>query len=125
MLRETERSANITADLQVDAGRCWLDLGRPALATRALDEGLTLLDPARSRTRAVFQVVQADSALRDHDLERAVSHAHTALETALVTGASRCTDLVRTLIPRLAAHANGAPHVAAFLDTAEQRLQTA
>ncbi|KOG85725.1 hypothetical protein [Streptomyces varsoviensis] len=31
------------ADLNADAGRCWLDLGDPHRATTAIDSGLTAL----------------------------------------------------------------------------------
>ncbi|MCX4586254.1 hypothetical protein [Streptomyces sp. NBC_01481] len=38
------------ADLAVDAGRCWLDLGNADRAGKVLDKGLQLLAPSRART---------------------------------------------------------------------------
>lgn len=42
------------ADVNADAGRCWLDLGDPGRADAAIGAGLGKLDPRRSRTKAVF-----------------------------------------------------------------------
>ncbi|WP_159011386.1 MULTISPECIES: hypothetical protein [unclassified Streptomyces] len=84
-----------SADLAVDAGRCWLDLEDPRRATAALEEGLSLLVPERERTRAIMLTYRAHAALAAHDVAAAVADTRTALDTALGTGASRCLDLVR------------------------------
>ncbi|MFE0632643.1 XRE family transcriptional regulator [Streptomyces sp. NPDC058864] len=110
------------ADLAVDAGRALLDLGKPQRAADALESGLRQLDPARARTRAVFQTYQAEGALADHDLDAAVSHARHALDTALNTGAARCRGLVTSLLPRLEAHRTSHREVTAFVDEAHSRL---
>lgn len=41
-----------TADLNADAGRCWLDLGDSRRARSAITSGLDGLDPQRLRTRS-------------------------------------------------------------------------
>jgi transcriptional regulator with XRE-family HTH domain len=92
------------ADLAIDTGRCWLDLGRPRRAAATLGEGLALLDPARARTRSVALAYRAESALARHDLPAAAQDTRTALDTALTTGASRCIGLARTTVELLAPH---------------------
>ncbi|WP_329583490.1 XRE family transcriptional regulator [Streptomyces sp. NBC_01361] len=92
------------ADLEADAGRCHLDLGQPATAATAIDNGLGLLQPERDRTRAVFTVYRADTALADHDIPQAAAHARVALDTARATKAARCLDLSTALLGRLQQH---------------------
>jgi transcriptional regulator with XRE-family HTH domain/predicted negative regulator of RcsB-dependent stress response len=92
------------ADLSIDAGRCWLDLDRPHQAANALAEGLTVLDPARSRTRSVALAYRAESALARHDVPAAAHDARAALDTAQATGATRCIGLARTTLHLLAPH---------------------
>ncbi|UQT61216.1 hypothetical protein M4V62_42510 [Streptomyces durmitorensis] len=85
------------ADVNADAGRCWLDLGNPHRAAAAIGAGLGELDPRRSRTKTVFLTYRAQGSLRSHD----VSAAATDDRTALDSGARRCVDLVSTFIRRL------------------------
>lgn len=92
------------ADLRVDGGRCWLDLGRPDRAEAALAEGIGLLDPARVRTRSVVLAYRAESALARHDLPAAAADAREALDTARGTQATRCINLVDTTIDQFAPH---------------------
>ncbi|MFG2630244.1 hypothetical protein [Streptomyces sp. NPDC048473] len=92
------------ADLRVDGGRCWLDLGRPGRADETLDEGLGLLDSARARTRSIVLAYRAEGALARHDLPAAAAAARAALDTANTTQATRCIGLARTTVARLAPH---------------------
>ncbi|RFC78301.1 XRE family transcriptional regulator [Streptomyces sp. AcE210] len=92
------------ADLEADAGPCHLDLGQPATAAAAIDNGLDLLNGERDRTRAVFTVYRADAALAAHDIPQAAAHARTALDTARATQAARCLDLSTALLGRLQQH---------------------
>ncbi|MEU5109741.1 XRE family transcriptional regulator [Streptomyces sp. NPDC021354] len=111
------------ADLQVDAGRCWLDLNEPARADRSLSEGLGLLDPARARTRSLALVYRAESALARRDAPAAAADTQAALDTALTTTAARCIDQARTAMGKLAQH-RGHPAVAelfAYADSCASR----
>lgn len=111
-----------SADLAVDAGRCWLDLEDPRRATAALEEGLGLLVPARERTRAIMLTYRAHAALANHDIDAATADTRTALDTALGTGASRCLDLVlSTLRESLEPH-RGCAAVRDLRSYAHQRL---
>ncbi|RII07986.1 Protein involved in sporulation [Streptomyces sp. YIM 130001] len=92
------------ADLTADAGRCWLDLGDPTRAETVISTGLAELDPRRTRTKAVFLTYRAEGALRTHDAPAAAAAARAALDAARATGASRCIDLVSTLMHRLHNH---------------------
>ncbi|MFJ9381381.1 hypothetical protein [Streptomyces sp. NPDC101455] len=77
MLRETERSANIKADLAVDSGQALLDLGDTARAHQLITEGERLLPTARDKTKGVFLAYRAASYLDQKEPEPAVS-AHPA-----------------------------------------------
>jgi tetratricopeptide (TPR) repeat protein len=94
------------ADLTVDSGRCWLDLGRPERAAAAISEGLVLLDPARERTRSVALAYRAEGALARHDLPTAAADARRALDTAKGTNADRCIALARQAVHQLAPHSS-------------------
>jgi transcriptional regulator with XRE-family HTH domain len=89
------------ADVNADAGRCWLDLGEPGRAAAAIDAGLAELQPRRSRTKAVFLTYRAEGSLHGRDASAAAADARAALDTALDTGAARCVDLVSSLLHRL------------------------
>lgn len=89
------------ADVNADAGRCWLDLGDPGRAGTAIDSGLGELDPRRARTKAVFLTYRAEGALQTGDASAAAADARAALDTALTSGATRCIDLASALIRRL------------------------
>ncbi|MER8090715.1 XRE family transcriptional regulator [Streptomyces sp. NPDC094048] len=89
------------ADVNADAGRCWLDLGDPGRADAAIGAGLDELDPRRSRTKAVFLTYRAEGSLHSRDVLAAAADARAALDTALNSGAARCVDLVSALIRRL------------------------
>ncbi|MER6318844.1 helix-turn-helix transcriptional regulator [Streptomyces sp. NPDC001581] len=89
------------ADVNADAGRCWLDLGDPGRARAAIDSGLGELDPRRSRTKAVFLTYRAEGSLHNRDASATAAAARAALDTALDSGATRCIDLASALIRRL------------------------
>ncbi|WP_329195284.1 XRE family transcriptional regulator [Streptomyces sp. NBC_01435] len=111
-----------SADLAVDAGRCWLDLEDPRRATAALEEGLSLLVPERERTRAIMLTYRAQAALAGRDVDAAVTDTRTALDTALRTGASRCLDLVRSTLRESLEPHRGKAAVRDLRSYAHQRL---
>jgi transcriptional regulator with XRE-family HTH domain/tetratricopeptide (TPR) repeat protein len=92
------------ADLTIDAGRCWLTLGKPQRAEQSLSDGIRMLDPSRQRTRSIALAYRAESALQRQDLDAAAADARTALDTALVTEASRCIKLVGDAVERITPH---------------------
>lgn len=93
-----------TADLAADGGRCLADLGQRRRAHQLMDEGITLLTAARSKTKSVFLTYQAETYLRDGELEIAVATATRSLNLASRIGAPRCVTLVRDLEPELSRH---------------------
>ncbi|MEU7730414.1 hypothetical protein AB0B78_35175 [Streptomyces sp. NPDC040724] len=88
------------ADVNADAGRCWLDLGDPGRAGAAIDSGLGEPDPRRSRTKPVFLTYRAEGSLHNRDASAAAA-ARAALDTALDSGATRCIDHASALIRRM------------------------
>ncbi|MFD4605331.1 hypothetical protein ACFWPQ_45845 [Streptomyces sp. NPDC058464] len=100
MLRETERSANIKADLAVDSGQALLDLGDPRRAHQLITEGEQFLPASRDKTRGVFLTYRAASYLDQKEPEPAAAAALEALLLARRIGAPRCISLVDNLLPR-------------------------
>ncbi|MEU4655128.1 hypothetical protein AB0G32_14510 [Streptomyces sp. NPDC023723] len=100
MLRETERSANINADLAVDSGQALLDLGDTARAHQLITDGERLLPATRDKTRSIFLAYRATSHLDAGEPEPAAAAATHALLLARHTHAPRCTSLITALLPR-------------------------
>lgn len=104
------------ADLAVDAGRCLIDLGEPGPAHREITTGVSLLPAARDKTHAVFLSYEAESLLRQGEVDQSAATAYQALALAQNTGAGRCIRQVSGLAPRLGAF-RGVEGVDRFLDT--------
>ncbi|MET8101513.1 hypothetical protein ABZV29_34455 [Streptomyces sp. NPDC005236] len=111
MLCETERSANIKADLAVDSGQTLLDLGDTHRAHQLITQGEQLLPAARDKTCGVFLTYRAASYLDQKEPEPAAAAATEALLLARRIGAPRCVKLVDALLPRFHSysHATGVP----------------
>ncbi|MBB4949477.1 transcriptional regulator with XRE-family HTH domain [Kitasatospora gansuensis] len=92
------------ADLAVDSGRCLIDLSEPGPAHRQITEGVTLLPTARDKTRAVFLAYEAESLLRQGEVDQGASTAHQALLLARHTGSTRCIRQISDLAPALSGH---------------------
>jgi len=112
------------ADVAIDSGRCWLSLGRPRTAQESLSQGVALLPASRERTRSLALAYRAETSLARHDLDAAAADAHTALDTALATGASRCITLVRTAVDHITPHRSNSA-VTTLHDYAQATLHTA
>ncbi|MEV5432788.1 XRE family transcriptional regulator [Streptomyces sp. NPDC052701] len=89
------------ADLSIDAGRCWLTLGKPQRAEQSLSDGLRMLTSSRQRTRSLVLAYRAESAMGRRNFEAAATDARSALDTALTTDASRCIKLVDDAVKRI------------------------
>ncbi|WP_241720801.1 helix-turn-helix domain-containing protein [Streptomyces lydicus] len=93
------------ADLAVDSGRCLIDLGETGPALHQITQGVALLPTARDKTRAVFLAYEAESLLRQGEIDHSTATAHEALVLAQRIGASRClrqiSDLARGYEPHL------------------------
>ncbi|MEV7028201.1 XRE family transcriptional regulator, partial [Kitasatospora sp. NPDC093558] len=87
------------ADLAVDAGQCFLDLGRPDVADGLIGDGMALLPRSRDKTRAVFLAARARAFLQRGDVEQAAAVTDESLDLAQRIGAERCVTMVRDLVP--------------------------
>ncbi|WP_372350806.1 XRE family transcriptional regulator [Streptomyces sp. KL116D] len=103
------------ADLAADGGRCLAELGQRRQAHQLMDEGITLLPEARSKTRAVFLTYQAETYLQDGEPEIAAATATHSLDLATRINAPRCVTMIKDLAPGLSAHA-GVTGVNVLLD---------
>ncbi|WP_328485968.1 hypothetical protein [Streptomyces zaomyceticus] len=92
------------ADLAVDSGRCLIDLGEPGAARHQIAHGVSLLPTARDKTRAVFLTYEAESLLRQGEIDQSAATAHQALDLACGIGASRCITQIRNLAPGFRKH---------------------
>ncbi|GAO12985.1 hypothetical protein TPA0598_15_00240 [Streptomyces lydicamycinicus] len=93
------------ADLAVDSGRCLIDLGETGPALHQIPQGVALLPTARDKTRAVFLTYEAETLLRQGEIDHSAAIAGEALMLAQRIGASRCvrqiSDLARDYEPHL------------------------
>ncbi|MFF4285624.1 helix-turn-helix transcriptional regulator [Streptomyces sp. NPDC001633] len=85
------------ADLAVDSGRCLIDLGETGPALHQITQGVALLPTARDKTRAVFLAYEAETLLRQGEIDHSAATAHEALILAQRIGASRCLRQIRDL----------------------------
>ncbi|WP_049580064.1 helix-turn-helix transcriptional regulator [Streptomyces sp. SBT349] len=104
------------ADMSVDTGRCFLDLGAGPEAHRHIADGVRQLPQARAKTKAVFLAYEADGFLRSGEVERAAASASQSLTLARSLGADRCLGLLRDLMPAFSRH--GRVHEVSELMTA-------
>ncbi|GAB2717870.1 helix-turn-helix transcriptional regulator [Kitasatospora kifunensis] len=92
------------ADVEIDGGRCLIDLGEQVPGTRRIDRGLSLLTKPRSKTYAVFQTYRAEALVHEGEIEEAAAVLTSALGTARQIGATRCIDQVAQISDRLHGH---------------------
>ncbi|MER6502486.1 XRE family transcriptional regulator [Streptomyces sp. NPDC001455] len=85
------------ADLAVDSGRCLIDLGETGPALRQISQGMALLPAARNKTRAVFLAYEAETLLRQGEVDHSAATAQEALILAQQIGASRCVRQITSL----------------------------
>ncbi|GGZ81550.1 helix-turn-helix transcriptional regulator [Streptomyces echinoruber] len=96
------------ADLAADSGRCLADLGQRRRAHQLMDEGIALLPATRAKTRAVFLTYQAETYLRDGEVELAAETATRSLDLANRINAPRCVTMIHDLEPTLSPYAHTA-----------------
>ncbi|MFF7586745.1 XRE family transcriptional regulator [Kitasatospora purpeofusca] len=92
------------ADVEIDGGRCLIDLGEQAPGMKRIDRGLSLLTKPRSKTYAVFQTYRAEALVHEGQVEEAAAVLSSALGTARQIGATRCIDQVAQISDRLRGH---------------------
>ncbi|MFJ7281088.1 XRE family transcriptional regulator [Kitasatospora sp. NPDC098663] len=92
------------ADVEIDGGRCLIDLGEQAPGMKRIDRGLSLLTKPRSKTYAVFQCYRAEALVHEGQVEEAAAVLSSALGTARQIGATRCIDQVAQISDRLRHH---------------------
>ncbi|MFC9930002.1 hypothetical protein [Streptomyces sp. NPDC127190] len=85
-----------------------------------MNEGIALLPATRSKTRAVFLTYQAETYLRDGEVEIAAETATRSLDLANRINAPWCVTMVRDLEPALSPYA----HTAAVDDLLERLRAT-
>ncbi|MGW0552395.1 XRE family transcriptional regulator [Streptomyces altiplanensis] len=113
------------ADLAVDSGRCLIDLGETGPALHQITQGVALLPTSRDKTRAVFLAYEAETLLRQGEIDHSAATAHEALVLSHRIGATRCTRQISQLAPSFERHL-GVQGVQRFLHIVhESRLQSA
>ncbi|RKE21951.1 hypothetical protein [Streptomyces sp. TLI_171] len=85
------------ADLAIDTGRCLIDLGEPGPAHHQITQGIDLLPASRDKTRAVFLTYEAESLVRQGEIDHAATTAQQALSLAQRLGATRCLRQITAL----------------------------
>ncbi|MFR9727536.1 XRE family transcriptional regulator, partial [Streptomyces sp. MS19] len=92
------------ADLAVDSGRCLIDLGETVPALHQITQGVALLPTSRDKTRAIFLTYEAETLLRQGEIDHSAATAHEALALSLRIGAARCTRQISRLAPSFERH---------------------
>ncbi|MGA5819904.1 XRE family transcriptional regulator [Kitasatospora sp. NPDC094028] len=106
------------ADLAVDTGRCLIDLGEPRPAHQQIAQGVSLLPGSRDKTRAVFLTYEAESLIRQGEIDNAAATARQALVLAQHIGATRCIRQITSLSGTLEPYSR-TPGVGEFLEAVQ------
>ncbi|MFE9422248.1 hypothetical protein ACFYNO_04695 [Kitasatospora sp. NPDC006697] len=85
------------AVLAADAGRAWLELGRPGLAERHLLRGLFLFGEEQPRNRLLHTLSLAEARLRQRDLDSAAEATRQALDLRSYLDSGRAKQRMTSL----------------------------
>jgi len=102
-------------EIDVMAGRCYTELGKPKLAEPLLANAIAGYDHALARESSLYLSWLAEDHIQLHDLDQAASIATEALELASRTNSARTDERLRHLAKLLKPHSSVAK-VAEFLD---------
>jgi transcriptional regulator with XRE-family HTH domain/tetratricopeptide (TPR) repeat protein len=102
-------------ELDVMAGRCFVELGLPDLARPRLERALDGYDEDRPREAALYWSWLAEAELQRGDVDHAAALASHVLDLTAHTASTRSSDRVRHLRDLLRSH-RGRPSVDAFED---------
>jgi transcriptional regulator with XRE-family HTH domain/tetratricopeptide (TPR) repeat protein len=102
------------AYVELQRGRVWLTLGRPALAVRAFESAVEDLSPTYQRDLGLAQAGLSIALAAEHQAEAAAHAAVQALTVAQDSGSTRILSMVASVASVLARHAHLGP-VAEFL----------
>jgi len=92
------------AYLAMEAGKCWLNLGRPQKAISSLESALSAWPDGQGRDRSLAVSRLACAYAEVGDVEQACRHAEQAHELVVVTGSARAVASLTSLGTRLAPH---------------------
>jgi len=92
------------AYLAMEAGSCWLNLGRPKKAITSLEGALVNWPDGQGRDRSLALSRLACAYAEVGDVEQACRHAEQARELVVVTGSARAVASLTSLGTRLAPH---------------------
>lgn len=92
------------AYLAMEAGNCWLNLGRPQKAISSLESALSAWPDGQGRDRSLAVSRLACAYAEVGDVEQACRHAEQAHELVVVTGSARAVASLTSLGTRLAPH---------------------
>ncbi|GAA0952851.1 helix-turn-helix transcriptional regulator [Nonomuraea longicatena] len=102
------------AYVELQRGRVWLTLGRPAAAVRAFESAIEDLSPTYQRDRGLAHAGLSIALVAERQPEAAAYAAVQALTVAQDSGSTRILSMVNSVAPQLARHAHLEP-VAEFL----------
>jgi DNA-binding XRE family transcriptional regulator len=103
-------------EIDIMAGRCFTELGRPGRAVPLLDDALSRYDDTHSRDKALYSTWLAHALMDADDPERAAYVTEHAIDLASGVGSVRPGERLRGVLSRLSRY--GGPEVAAVLERA-------
>ncbi|MET9762077.1 XRE family transcriptional regulator [Streptomyces sp. NPDC006372] len=102
-------------ELQIMAGRCWTELGRPLRAVPVLEAALAQYDDAHARDKSLYLSWLADSYLTAGEVEQAAAVTGRALDLASGVASVRPRQRLTPVLHRLSDY-KALPAVAEVLD---------
>jgi transcriptional regulator with XRE-family HTH domain len=109
-------------EIDVMAGRCYVELGLPLRAIPILERSVAAYDEERPREAALYMSWLAEAHLQSGDVEQAAAQAGHVLDLTHRTASARTVARVRHLCSVLRPH-RGVPEVSEFLERARARAE--
>ena len=106
--------AHSPVELEIMAGRCWTELGRPLRAVPLLESAMADYDDGHARDKALYLSWLADAHLDAGEVEHAAGVAEVALDLSAGVASARPHSRLAKVLDRLAGHSS-VPQVADLL----------
>jgi transcriptional regulator with XRE-family HTH domain len=107
-------------EIQIMAGRCWIELHRPLRAVPTLEAVLARYDDTHARDKALYLTWLAHAYLDAREIERAAEVTGRAIDLATGVASARPTTRIGKVIQRLKPH-HRVPAAAAVIDRFQSR----
>ncbi|MFF4592454.1 hypothetical protein [Amycolatopsis sp. NPDC001319] len=98
--------AHNQTELEIMAGRCWTELGRPLRAVPALESAMSRYDDSHARDKALYLSWLADAYLDAGEVEHAAASLDRAFDLSANVASARPQQRLSAVLERMAPHAS-------------------